>query len=201
MSVASSFGIKRTENWDVYHLFVFLVNVLFCLSLTPTNVATHLPDGPASAGLLVRLLWQYYKRFRSDPASFYLSLHHEFLCYFPTRASSPARSCSPRAASEMLALLEQVEQHTAVTTAARLNVLIKAQNNETKPSLTERLRGQKDTFSFPGDGELQKKNPRDGQYVIGLSSRLMAATFDRPAPVEQDILVSSGWRRHSGCFE
>lgn len=57
----------------------------------------------------------------------------------------------------MLALLEQVEQHTAVTTAARLNVLIKAQNNETKPSLTERLRGQKDTFSFPRDGELKKK--------------------------------------------
>lgn len=31
----------------------------------------------------------------------------------------------------------------------------------------------------------------DGQYLIALLSCLMAATFDRPAPVEQDILVSS----------
>lgn len=56
MSVAASFQIKRDENWDVYDLFVFLVIVLFCLSFTPTNIATRLPDGPASAGLLVRLL-------------------------------------------------------------------------------------------------------------------------------------------------
>lgn len=55
MSVGASFEIKRKENWDVYHPFVFLV-IVFCLSFTPTNVATRLPGGPASAGLLVRLI-------------------------------------------------------------------------------------------------------------------------------------------------
>lgn len=56
MSAAASLEIKRTENCDDYHPCVFLVNALLCLSFTPPNVATRLPGGPASAGLLARLL-------------------------------------------------------------------------------------------------------------------------------------------------